>query len=273
MTRIRVALLFAAAGLAGCQQKMAEQPAPRPYEEYSALPAGQSARPLEPGVVLRGQPAPDDPMVSWLTAAGKAPTVTAEWKAAVDPEGKIAPPAGAPTDERNFVAEFPWKMTAADLKRGQERFNIFCAVCHGASGAGNGKIVERGYLRPPSYHVDPAGQAKDWSVKPPERATDAERKDLELPQGHSRGFGRYRKLVRLDKVPVGYIYQVITWGYGGMPDLGWQVPPSDRWRIIAYIRALQLSQNATVTDLPADAKKAAEEALTGGNKPAAKDKH
>jgi mono/diheme cytochrome c family protein len=271
VTRIRVALLLGLAGLGGCQQKMADQPSPRPYEEYSALPAGQSARPLEAGVVPRGQPAPDDPKVAWLTADGKNPKVSAEWKAAVDPEGKVAPPPGAPTDEKNFVAEFPWKMTEADLRRGQERFNIYCAVCHGASGAGNGKIVERGYLRPPSYHTDLAGKAKDWSIRPPEKTPDAEEAKLELPQGHSRGFGRYRKLVRLDKVPVGYIFQVITWGFGGMPDLGWQVPVDDRWRIIAYIRALQLSQNATVAELPPEAKQAAEQALNGGGdkKPAA----
>lgn len=251
------ALLLAAAG---CQQKMAEQPAPRPYEEYDAFPNKQSARPLEGGTVHRGQRLPDDPMVSWLTPAGKAPKVSDEWKAAVDPNGQTAPPPGAPTDPANYVTEFPFEMTEKDLKIGQTQFNIYCGVCHGATGAGNGKIVERGYLRPPSYHTDPTQQTKDWgfSGKTPD---DIQKEATALPAGYSRGFGRYRRLERLDQVPVGYIFQVITWGYGGMPDLGFQVTPENRWRIIAYIRALQLSQNAELAKLPADERAKAEKAL------------
>ena len=57
---------------------------------------------------------------------------------------------------------------------------------------------------------------------------------------------------RLRNAPVGYFFDVITNGFGNMPDYAAQVEPSDRWRIIAYIRALQLSQRATVADVPAD---------------------
>jgi hypothetical protein len=240
-----------AAGLAcwaaGCQQRMAEQPAPRAYEYYPAFPQGQSARPLEQGVVHRGQRGPDDPVVAWLTPAGR------KAKAEVDPSGKAAydpnsvvPPPGAPNSVDNFVAEFPFPMTAADLKRGQERYNIYCGVCHGATGYGFGKIVERGYLRPPSYHADPDGKRMDWS-------TTGE-PSTELPMGYSRGFFRYGIKVPIREVPVGYIFQVITWGFGGMPDLAYQIPPEDRWRIIAYIRALQLSQGASAAELPPEAK-------------------
>lgn len=59
---------------------------------------------------------------------------------------------------------------------------------------------------------------------------------------------------RLRSVPPGYIYQVITNGYGGMGDYADQVPVSDRWAIVAYIRALQLSRNATVNEIPASAR-------------------
>ncbi len=59
---------------------------------------------------------------------------------------------------------------------------------------------------------------------------------------------------RLRSVPPGYIYQVITNGYGGMGDYADQVPVSDRWAIVAYIRALQLSRNATVDEIPASAR-------------------
>ena len=57
---------------------------------------------------------------------------------------------------------------------------------------------------------------------------------------------------RLRKVLDGYIFDVITTGFGAMQDYSAQVEPRDRWAIVAYIRALQLSQNATVADVPAD---------------------
>lgn len=59
---------------------------------------------------------------------------------------------------------------------------------------------------------------------------------------------------RLRQVPNGYIYDVITNGFGAMQDYSAQVPPHDRWAIVAYIRALQLSHNATVNDVPPEAR-------------------
>jgi hypothetical protein len=113
-----------------------------------------------------------------------------------------------------FVDAFPFPVTKAVLDRGHERFDIYCAPCHDRLGTGNGKIVRRGFRHPPSYHID-----------------------------------------RLRKAPNGYIYDVITTGFGAMPDYAAQIQnPDDRWAIVAYIRALQLSQNATVNDVPADAK-------------------
>jgi len=55
---------------------------------------------------------------------------------------------------------------------------------------------------------------------------------------------------RLRRVPNGYIYDVITSGFGAMPDYAAQIEPRDRWAIVAYVRALQLSQQATVNDVP-----------------------
>ncbi len=55
---------------------------------------------------------------------------------------------------------------------------------------------------------------------------------------------------RLRSVPPGYIYQVITNGYGAMPDHRDQIPARDRWAIVAFVRALQLSRHATVADVP-----------------------
>jgi mono/diheme cytochrome c family protein len=59
---------------------------------------------------------------------------------------------------------------------------------------------------------------------------------------------------RIRQVPPGYIFQVITNGYGGMPDHGDQIPVRDRWAIVAYIRALELSREAPLADVPADAR-------------------
>src|SRR5690606_5461034 len=99
------------------------------------------------------------------------------------------------------VAEMPFAITQADLDRGQERYNIFCAPCHDRTGGGRGMVVQRGYRQPPSFHID-----------------------------------------RLKTVEPGYMFDVITNGFGAMPDYRAQVDARDRWRIIAYIRALQLSQ-------------------------------
>ena len=56
---------------------------------------------------------------------------------------------------------------------------------------------------------------------------------------------------RLRKAPLGYFFDVMTNGFGAMPEYASQIPPQDRWDIVAYIRALQLSQDATSADIPA----------------------
>jgi mono/diheme cytochrome c family protein len=102
----------------------------------------------------------------------------------------------------------PFAVTKDDLERGRVRFNIYCSPCHSRVGDGNGYIPSRGFARRP-------------------------------PSFH---------IERLEKAPVGYIYGVISEGFGVMPDYSSQIPPRDRWLIVAYIRALQLSQHATVAD-------------------------
>lgn len=245
----------------GCQQKMAEQPAPRPYETNDIFPYKQSARPLEKGVVHRNQPTDDDPLVNWLTAEGrKSRDVKPSGDASYDPKS-VVPVTGAPNDVKNFVSEFPFEITEADLHRGQSLFNANCALCHGAAGYGNGKIPERGFLRPPSYHTDPAGKQMDWSTM----GADGKPQYSGLPAGYSRGFNRWGIKVSLKDVPVGYIYQVITWGYGGMAAHDVQIAnPADRWRVIAYIRALQYSQQVPAGEVPAKVKD--ELSKAGGHK-------
>ena len=73
---------------------------------------------------------------------------------------------------------------------------------------------------------------------------------------------------RLRAVPVGYLFDVISNGFGAMPDYAAQIEPKDRWAIVAYIRVLQRSQNATMADASREAGGAAEtvgaKAKTGG---------
>jgi mono/diheme cytochrome c family protein len=103
----------------------------------------------------------------------------------------------------------PVPLTAAWLRRGQERFHIYCEVCHGALGNGRGILAQYGFPNPPSY-------------------TEA----------------------RLMSAADGELFDVITHGKDKMYSYRDRVSPTDRWAIVAYIRALQLSQHATPEDLP-----------------------
>jgi mono/diheme cytochrome c family protein len=108
-----------------------------------------------------------------------------------------------------LVEALPFPVTRELLERGQERYNIYCTPCHSRVGDGSGVIVQRGYRRPESFHVE-----------------------------------------RLRQAPVGHYFDAMTRGFGAMPDFASQISPPDRWAIAAYIRALQLSQHATLADVP-----------------------
>jgi len=66
---------------------------------------------------------------------------------------------------------------------------------------------------------------------------------------------------KLIKAPVGHFFDVMTNGFGAMPSYASRVEPDDRWRIAAYIRVLQLSENATIDDVPADQRAALERSV------------
>ncbi|MCG9896264.1 MAG: cytochrome c [Fimbriimonadaceae bacterium] len=122
------------------------------------------------------------------------------------------------TRQGTLVKEFPVKVDEAFIKRGRERYMIFCAPCHGASGNGQGMIAQRGFTvsRPiPSYHTD-----------------------------------------RLKEMPIGHFFDVVSNGYGSMYPFASRIKPDDRWAISAYIRVLQKSQdpnfNFNMTAAPAE---------------------
>lgn len=108
-----------------------------------------------------------------------------------------------------WVARVPIKIDMAMLERGQDRYNIYCAVCHGATGSGNGITTQYGMLGVMSFHDDLHRMMSD---------------------------GEY--------------FNVITNGKGLMLSQAAQLNVYDRWAIVAYLRALMRSQNATEADLP-----------------------
>ena len=198
----RLALLVALAGalgLSGCRGMRSDEPPVHPnlnmdfterFEEQEANPffADDAAmRPVVPGTVKRG-----NLRTSENTAFFQGRS-----------EG------GA------YVPTIPVRLTPALLERGQERYNIFCSMCHGYSGDGRGIIMVGnggqgyGYTPAPTYHSDYLRTVED-----------------------------------------GYLYEVITNGVRNMPSYAHEMPPVDRWAIVAYMRALQRSQNASAADLP-----------------------
>jgi len=222
----------------------------------------RSSRPIEDGTVHRGQILDDDPLASGLTPQGKqVQTVQILNDDGTPKEMKTGP--GIPNKKTNFVDEFPFQLTEADLQRGKERYQIYCVPCHGPAGNGRGKIVERGFLEPTSFHTQPVSteeaayrerQLRDYVIPPGSPPP--------LPLGYSRGFSFYKDpatnqnfRIPLHDVPVGYIFEVITRGYGGMPEYATQIPIPDRWRIVTYVRALQLSQNKSDTERALGGKK------------------
>ncbi len=137
-----------------------------------------------------------------------------------------------------FVTEIPARTfngTSMEkrLARGQQRFVVVCSHCHGQVGGGTGGSEEMREL---------VGMVVQRGFPSP-------------PTFHQP---------RLRDLPIGYLYDVITNGFGRMPAHGYMVVPQDRWAITAYIRALQFSQNAPRDQLaPQDVRQLESQAATG----------
>jgi mono/diheme cytochrome c family protein len=171
--RLYVAIILVLFAVA-CRRDMQDQPKYKPLAASQFFSDGKSARQLVDGTVP------------------------------YSPEVKATPPT-----DLSKMTTLPFALTPQVMDRGQGRFNIYCSPCHGRLGYGNGMVVQRGLLAPPSYHID-----------------------------------------RLRQAPVGHFYEVMTNGFGAMPSYADKVAPGDRWAVAAYIRALQLSQHATINDAP-----------------------
>jgi mono/diheme cytochrome c family protein len=157
---------------------MHDQPRVKPLARSEFFDDKRAARPLLEGTVARGQLRDDDHLYT----------------------GRVG---------KELAASYPFPVTAEVLQRGRERYAIYCTPCHGQLGNGEGMVVQRGFKRPTSFHVE-----------------------------------------RLRNAAPGYFFDVMTNGFGAMSDYAAQVPVNDRWAIAAYVRALQISQNARLEDVP-----------------------
>jgi mono/diheme cytochrome c family protein len=114
--------LLAVAGL-GCRQDMHDQPKYKPYRQSEFFTDGRAMRPLVAGTVAQGTLRDDTALFTGKSGG-------------------------------DFVTEIPLAVTADLLERGRSEFQVFCSPCHGRTGKGDGMIVQRGFKRPTSYHVD-----------------------------------------------------------------------------------------------------------------------
>lgn len=183
--------------LTGCHIDMWRQPTIHSAQRENPMFADRvSTRPIVAGTIARGK-VKDDP----------------EYFDGTTPDGSNLVTEIPARALNGFAGSTDAEKRLAMLKRGQNRFNIYCTPCHGKIGDGNGMIAQRGFAlrRPPgNYHTE-----------------------------------------RLQKMPIGHFYDVITNGYGTMFSYASRIQDiNDRWAVAAYIRALQLSQNATDADIP-----------------------
>ncbi len=188
-----IALLLIAPGLlllGGCEKSMRnmyEQPKYRPLVESSLWPDGRSERSLVPGVVAHSAG------VLAASASGRRGDLAlGDWSAGASSGVRVSP------------------VTIDTLRRGRERYDIYCAPCHSVSGDGDGMVVRRGFPAPASLHS-----------------------------------------AALRAVSDAHLFDVITSGSGVMYPFADRIGPSDRWAIVAYLRALQRSQHAAIADVPA----------------------
>lgn len=194
--RLSVFLLLAVLFItSGCRRDMQDQPKMKPYRGTTFFADGLSGRQPVQGTIPRGFLRTD---TEYYTGKKLGSTPSASPGASPIAGQAVAGQVNAFPDD---VEVFPFPVTQQTVERGRERYDIFCSVCHGMTGNGDGMVVRRGFRRAASFNDD-----------------------------------------RLRQAPVGHFFDAITNGWGAMPSYASQIPAQDRWAIVAYIRALQLSQ-------------------------------
>ncbi len=187
-------LTFAFLTACGVRFDMQDQPRYKTYKKSDFFSDKRGSRDKVEGTVARGQLNDNK---AFYTGKIDNPNLNIQVETTTNAAGNTIV-----TSFPNDIDEFPMPVTKELVERGQERYNIYCIVCHGPVGKGDGMIVRRGFSPPPTYHDD-----------------------------------------RLRNAPVGHFFDVITNGWGKMSSYSYSIQPADRWAIVAYIRALQVSQN------------------------------
>ena len=213
-------LAFASA----CNQQMANEPKYIPLRQSDFYADGKSARPLVPNTVPRGYEEQDQ---AFYTGKVIAPGAVAAPPGTALFQPSPVPVTGTPGTSETLAENLANNVMAR--VPGQSDIDYFPIPV-------NQELLDRGKERytifcTPCHGLLGDGEGmivKRGFKRPPSYHTD-----------------------RLRKAPVGHFFDVITNGFGAMPDYSAQVPPRDRWAIIAYIRALQASENATISDVPA----------------------
>jgi mono/diheme cytochrome c family protein len=189
-------------GIAGFRGRMSRQP---PIEVFPDMDRQLKLRPMQPNGFFTNGVSSQLPPPGTIARAEPLQTVSGP----VYPYEDAPANTGRLTGTTNFVETNPLPVTGARLRRGRERFDIYCAPCHGALGNGN-------------------GITKVLAVMP----TVANLQDQ-----------------RVAEMRDGEIFDTITRGKSTMGAYGPIMSVEDRWAVVAYLRALQLSQLGSLNDL------------------------
>lgn len=177
---------------------------------------GRSMRPQVSGTIARGDLREDSAYYRGILDSG----VVADFDPPSNDSGQalLAAVLSAAESAPSYTIEFPLPVDEALIRRGKQRYEIFCATCHGQGGDGDGLVtlraleLEQGtWVKPTSLHAEPIRQQ-----------------------------------------PVGQLYNTIANGVRKMPGYASQIPVRDRWAIVSYVKALQRTRTATAEDVPAD---------------------
>ncbi len=194
---LAVAVSVLAAGC-GIRSDMQDQPRYKVYKKSDFFPDHLSSRPLPEGSVPRGLLKDNKAL---YTGKIDNPNASVQVETTTNAAGNTIV-----SSFPNDIDEFPLPVTKELIDRGQDRYNIYCIVCHGPTGNGDGMLPRRGLSTPPTYHDD-----------------------------------------RLRNAPVGHFFDVISNGWGKMSSYSSQLSAADRWAVVAYVRALQASQDPAQT--------------------------
>lgn len=193
------------------------QPKFKAQTTNSLFADGRSMRPQVAGTIARGDLREDSALYYGIVPEDEESEAAANESASSMLLASIVNQEESPVLP-NYVKQFPLPVDEALIRRGKERYEIFCATCHGQGGDGDGLVtlrameLEQGtWVKPTSLHAEPIRQQ-----------------------------------------PVGQLYNAIANGVRKMPSYASQIPVKDRWAIVSYVKALQKTRTATASDVPAD---------------------